>query len=258
MAMEKLRPLEAVAELPYIYIDPKSLEEKMPESDAHSNLLQYLAPLLKWLYRSESWYISSNLQIIQPLPDNGKRDITPDIAVFKGVQLPVANRRLESWQMALENRPAPSVAIEIASKSTWHDDVGDKVSEYGGLGVKEYFAYDPNIPAYWAKHRPRLLGWYYQNKVAIPMEYNESGWLWSEELQTFLVPDGRLLRLYTRDGKKRLTEAQKARLARKRERLARKREHQARLEAERAKQEVEQRLADALEKLRRLEQQDLE
>lgn len=288
MAMEKLRQSEIGLPPPYIYIDPKSLEVKVPESDAHSNLVQYLHTLLKWLYRGESWYFSLNLQIIQPLPNNGKRDITPDIAVFKNVQLPVAKNGLESWLIGQDNHPIPSVAFEIASKSTWRDDIGDKekVSEYAGLGVKEYFAYDPNIPGYWIKNKSRLLGWEYKNGIAEPMKYNKDGWIWSNELQTWLVPDGRLLQLYDQNLQRRLTKSeqlelekrealeqqhreqqarflteQKLQEAEKQRQDAERREREARLEveqklqdAERQRQEIEKQLQEALEKLRRLEQ----
>lgn len=257
-----------------IYRDPELLEEDMPEADAHLSLILYLVPLLRWLYRDKNCYIGGNLLIIQPLV-GGERQIAPDVAVFKNLTEPLNEGRLNSWRMSEPNRPAPVVTFEVASEKTWHDDLGKKISDYAELGVHEYFAYDPNTPPYWGING-RLRGWRYikgQAEVLVP---NKQGWLWSEELESWLVSDGRLLHLYDRQEQLRLTQAeeehqarleerqarlqaerqiQAERQARQAERVALQAEQRARLEAERvAKQELEQKLQEALEKLRQLGQ----
>ena len=88
---------------------------------------------------------------------------------------------------------------------------------------------------------------------------NADGSLWSEELASFLVPDGQLLRLFDRHRQRRLTEAEAEAAARRAEARARQAEAEARQAAERraeaqatARQAAEQRAEALAEKLRSL------
>ncbi len=58
------------------------------------------------------------------------------------------------------------------------------------------------------------MGWRYEANRIIELEPDERGWLWSEELESWLVADGSFLRLYDRDGQKRLTEGEALETAR--------------------------------------------
>ena len=42
-----------------------------------------------------------------------------------------------------EEGKAPDFVLEVASKSTWREDLGPKRDIYARLGVKEYWLYDP-------------------------------------------------------------------------------------------------------------------
>ena len=42
-----------------------------------------------------------------------------------------------------EEGRAPAFVLEVASPSTWRDDLGRKRSVYARLGVREYWQYDP-------------------------------------------------------------------------------------------------------------------
>ena len=54
-----------------------------------------------------------------------------------------------------EEGKGPDFVLEVASPSTWREDVGPKRSIYARLGVKEYFLYDPT-----GEHlTPRLQGY---------------------------------------------------------------------------------------------------
>jgi Uma2 family endonuclease len=245
----------------YIYIDPK-IEENMPESDDHSVLIEKLRPLLKWLYREQNWFITGNLLIIQNTAST-TRKTSPDIAIFKGVQQPVSDTTITSWRIGEPNRPAPAVVFEVASEATWQNDVGDKVGEYGLLGVQEYFTYDPNMPPLWGVKNQRLRGWSY-NPVgqAIILETDERGWLWSEQLQAWLEPDSKTLHLCNQAGQRLLTEAETKQAALQAEQITRRAirtklkaeqtarkaaqvaEYQTRLAAEQRIQELETRLRE--------------
>ena len=65
--------------------------------------------------------------------------IAPDVFVVFGVE----DRRRLNYKL-WEEGPAPSFVLEVASPSTWRDDLGWKRSVYARLGVREYWQYDPD------------------------------------------------------------------------------------------------------------------
>jgi hypothetical protein len=110
----------------------------------------------------------------------------------------------------------PQVIFEILSLETWKKDLREKPAKYASMGVLEYFAYDPNEPPLSQATAARLWGWRLNARRNIMVEIppNPSGWLWSEQLESWLVPDQTYLRLYDRSHQFRLTgEEAKDRLA---------------------------------------------
>ena len=195
-------------------------EDLMGESAAQSHLIFYLLKVLEWLSRAEQWFVISNLNIYRERRRN-EYPLAPDVAVFKGVVVPnVADRKLRSWRLYEPNRPAPRVVFEISSEETWREDLDHKPAAYALLGAQEYYAYEPNDPPYWPKSAGRLRGWWLESGVMIERSPDERGWIWSEELESWLAPDGALLRLYDRDGHIRLTEGEAQRAAKEAERTA--------------------------------------
>ncbi len=241
-------------------------EEDLPESHVQLYLMIYLISLLRQLYIYENWYVGGNLEIL-PLKSGGPYaflNLSPDVVLFKGAVLtPAEQQRLTSWNLNEPNRPPPTVVFEISSKGTWSVDLVEKPIWYGQLGAKEYFACDPQ--GVWGRTNSRLRGWRYTNGVPTELELDERGWLWSEELESWLEPDGVYLRLRTPDGALRLTgqefeqaarfESERRIIAERNTRL--KLEHQSeteraarleaerRAEAERAAKEVERAAKEA-------------
>jgi hypothetical protein len=117
--------------------------------------------------------------------------------------------------------------FEICSDTTWRDDLFVKPAKYATLGVQEYFAYDPNEPPYFPRPGERLRGWRYGGDMPEELHPDAQGRLWSEELASYLVPDGAFLRLYDRDGQMRLTQAEAAAADAATERAARETERAA-------------------------------
>ena len=59
------------------------------------------------------------------------------------------NRQRPNYKLWEEGQ-APAFVLEVASPSTWQDDLGWKRSVYARLGVREYWRYDPageHLPA---------------------------------------------------------------------------------------------------------------
>ncbi|MEI6047159.1 MAG: Uma2 family endonuclease, partial [Chloroflexota bacterium] len=188
--LNRLDTLPEEEEEDYYYDMHPTKEDLMGESVAQQDLMSHLISLLKELYHIEGWFVSGNLNIYRTA-DKKEYPLAPDVALFKGVVLSRATRvPLRSWKMVLPERPAPTVVFEICSKETWKDDLKKKPEKYRQMGVKEYYAYDPNMPQYWSDRPNRLRGWHYQAGELIELKLDERGWLWSNELDSWLVPDG--------------------------------------------------------------------
>ena len=69
---------------------------------------------------------------------NPRRSVAPDVFVVFG-----AARRVRDVYKLWEEPKAPDFVLEVASKSTWADDLGRKHRLYAALGVREYWLFDP-------------------------------------------------------------------------------------------------------------------
>jgi Uma2 family endonuclease len=219
-------------------------EEEMPESNLQLVLMIYLIGVLKYWYADEGWFVGGNLMVKPPDATQYTRSfksLSPDVLVCHGVVLSEAEEQaLTSWDMNEPNRPAPSVVFEICSNSTWQIDLDRKPGWYGQIGVREYFAFDPQ--QFWRGSNVHLRGWRYVNGLPMELETDERGRLWSVTLDSYVVPDGIRLRLTDRRGRQRLTEKEASEVAqREAERARRKAEREARA-AQQARQQAEQRL----------------
>jgi Uma2 family endonuclease len=204
MALRK--PVKEPAIIEYYYDTHPTHEDLMGESTFQADLIHYLVDILRWLYRAENWFIATNLNIYQS-HDYLEYPLAPDVALFKGIEKP--KNGLRSWKLLLPDRPAPNVVFEICSDGTITDDLEEKPEKYRKLGVREYFAYDPHEPVLRKKYSARLFGWRYNpGGETERLRVDERGWLWSEELESWLAGEGLYLRLYDRDGNLRLTEAE--------------------------------------------------
>lgn len=207
--------------------------EDVPESDSQFELADYLVDVFKYQYRAEGWYIIGNMEISQP----GYSAVAPDVAIHKIVAVPrVGRKTIKSWRMGKPDRPAPAVVFEISSTNTWKTDLAEKVIRYQQMGVREYFAYDPTVPQVWKDKSRRLRGWSYQDGSIQELQPDARGWLWSEELDSWLAPAVNLLHLYDRDGNRRPTGEEA--------------ERTARIQAEMREKATDTALQDLLRKLR--------
>src|SRR5437588_5934614 len=119
--------------------------------------------------------------------------VMPEIAVIKGETY----RAVRSWKVG-EGDPPPQLVFEVLSEDTWRKDVEVKPETYAQMGVVEYFAYDPHEPTVVNRGMPRLWGWRRDKSSTemVRLVADAKGRLWSEELESWLVPEGPDLRLY--------------------------------------------------------------
>jgi Uma2 family endonuclease len=88
----------------------------------------------------EDWYLGADMFVYYEMGQRNKK-LAPDLFVCMGVPRLSRRRRVyKTW----EERHGVDWALEIVSKGTWREDVGDKRELYARrLGVQEYFVYDP-------------------------------------------------------------------------------------------------------------------
>ena len=191
-------------EIEYYYDSHSTEEDLMGETDFHHALIHYLIEVLTWLFDRRRCAIYGNLNFYQT-SDPKEYPIAPDIAVIPGI----AHRSIRSWRVG-KSGPAPQVVFEIASEETWKKDLLEKPGKYAGMGVREYFAYDPNEPLLSRRTNRRLFGWHLDasGRSMREMQPRSDGSLWSASLESWLVPDGTMLRLYDRNNQMRLTHAE--------------------------------------------------
>ena len=82
-------------------------------------------------------YVSGDLLVYYE-EGNPRVSVAPDVFVAFGVE----DRMRMSYKVWEEGK-APDFVLEVASKSTWREDLGPKREVYARLGVKEYWMYDP-------------------------------------------------------------------------------------------------------------------
>lgn len=177
----------------------------MGETPVHAAVIHYLMSVLHWLFQGQRCAVYENLNFYQT-SDSREYPLAPDIAIIKGVDY---REDIRSWRVG-KTGPAPHVVLEIASPETWKKDLQEKPTLYAQMGVQEYFAYDPYQPPIRRTTDRRLFGWQLDAKrrEMIAMLSNARGWLWSEQLESWLVPERASLCLYDRQQRLRLTEAQ--------------------------------------------------
>jgi Uma2 family endonuclease len=250
--------------LPFIYDDDEFFYDKdgnkLGEHSRHSNLGIFLRELLRWQFRKQDCTISYNLtfrasKLVDELAaadasSEGRRyiDITPDVALIRGA----APIDFATYVIGPGN-PPPQVVIEIGSPSTFTEDLGRKLRLYAEVvQAREYFTYDPHRKRLWKG--ARLKGWRMINGVYQELEPDERGWIWSEELESWLAEDGPNLWLYDKDGNRRLQEGEEEKL-RADNAEAKLEEEKLRAEQAEAFAQEEKRRADQLEsRLRELEE----
>lgn len=188
---------EQIVEEPFfydLYPDELEMDAEKAASATVFELRMYLLPVLMWHFHKKGWYVGSDMSI-RVKPDSS-RPITPDVMVCPVAFTPETKpKRFRTYNLYEQNRPVPFIVFEFPSEGNWQEDLYEKPQQYLELGVKEYFVYDPHDPLY-VPDGKKLRGWQYDEKQMYEILPNTQGWLWSNQLNCWLVPDDLLLRLY--------------------------------------------------------------
>ena len=223
----------------YYELHPDEWEEDNDVSNAtaHTRLMLYLTSVLTYYYKKQDWFIIPEL-VMQHINWPLEKPVTPDLAVFLGTIVPL-EVNMSSWVIGRPDRPAPDVVFEIASESTWDEDISRKPHSYALLGAAEYYTYDPYTPQVWKPADRRLRGWHNAGGHMFEVLPNPDGSIWSPKLRSYLMPDDKLLRLLDIDRVRRVSEWEAAEAA---VREAQQAKRQARIAAKRLREAEESEL----------------
>ena len=83
-------------------------------------------------------YVGGDMLMYYRMNDNQTR-VAPDVFVVIGA---AGKHFRDSWIVWREGK-APDFVMEVASPSTWRRDAGEKRDIYAGMGVTEYWRFDP-------------------------------------------------------------------------------------------------------------------
>ena len=126
--------IRAAVEVEY----PSSDGKPLAENDAQLAAIVYGITVLRTHFAGRSdVYVSGDLLIYYE-EGNPRVSVAPDVFVVFGVE----DRMRMSYKVWEEGK-GPDFVLEVASPSTWREDVGRKRGIYVGLGVREYWLYDP-------------------------------------------------------------------------------------------------------------------
>ena len=117
---------------------PSSDGKPLAENDAQHTAILYGIGALRVRYAGRrDVYVSGDLLIYYE-EGNPRVSVAPDVFVVFGVE-----DRMRMNYKVWEEGKGPDFVLEVASPSTWREDVGRKRDIYARLGVKEYWLYDP-------------------------------------------------------------------------------------------------------------------
>ncbi len=188
-------PSPPTTEPNYEIIFPKGeywSDEPPLETYLHLTQIILLLKSLQWLWQDRKDYFAAGNLTIYYSPNQKKSEYFrgPDFFVVLGTKW---DEKRKSWVVWEEEGKYPNVIIEILSNSTAATDRGEKKEIYQDtFRTPDYFWFDPYTLEFQGF---TLISGKYQ-----PIESNEQGWLWSEQLQLYLGIYEDKLRYFDIDG----------------------------------------------------------
>lgn len=179
------------AELPDF--PPSDLLSDEPPLESYRHLMQIILLLtsLEWYWQERNdFFAGANLSIYYNLNQLKNRDFRgPDFFIVLNTE----RRERKSWVVWDEGGKYPNLILEILSESTAAVDRGLKKQLYQDVfRTPEYFWYDP--------YSYEFQGFHLSDSCYQPIETNQQGWLWSQQLELYLGMHDRQLRFFTPAG----------------------------------------------------------
>lgn len=164
-------------------------EESVLGSDLHQDAIYALRDTLRRhaKHHALSWYVSSQIRMVVPLPRREDWHPSPDIFVVPGIDTSAR----ASYDIRTDG-PMPPFVIEVASPSTWRADIGSKADAYQLAGVREYIVFDPTGDLLGTSVR----AWHGEPGAWTEWRPDPQGAWQSAVLGVALRPEGLLLRVY--------------------------------------------------------------
>jgi Uma2 family endonuclease len=176
----------------------------MAETDTHRNqMVDLLDELREYLRSHPRRYASGNTFVYYRDDANERQSVAPDIFVV----LDVENKERRYYNIEVEGK-APDLIIELISTGTKLEDLGNKRVLYAGLGVREYYVFDPIGEVI----KGQLRGFRLVDGEYVPMV---GARLQSQVLDIDLVVEQGWLRLYDRNTGQRLLTHEESEAARR-------------------------------------------
>jgi Uma2 family endonuclease len=117
-------------------------EESVSGSDYHlMAILALYDVLLRFSQRmARHWYVTAEVLVLADVPDRDRNPWRPMPDVYVVVDAEQVQRISYDVRTGL---PFPQFICEVASDSTWDEDVSGKQRLYADLGTQEYIVFDP-------------------------------------------------------------------------------------------------------------------
>jgi len=166
-------------------------DEPPLETELHLRQIILLLKCLEWLWRERNdVYISGKLTIYYSRNKRKDKDFRgPDFFVVLGTE----RKTRKSWTVWEEEGKYPNFILEILSESTAKIDRSLKKELYQDtFRTPDYFWFDPDTLEF--------AGFHLVDGTYKPLEANEEGQLWSQQLGFYLGIKGDLLRFFTEEG----------------------------------------------------------
>ena len=145
LAVPLPRPAAAADDGAVIEVDdltihyPSSDGEPMAETEwQYIPLTETVAALRHWFRHRLDVYVIGDMLVYYRMNHNDIR-VAPDVFVVFGA---TGGPPRDSWLVWREGK-APDFVMEIASVGTWQRDAREKRDIYAGMGVTEYWRFDP-------------------------------------------------------------------------------------------------------------------
>jgi len=118
-------------------------EESVSGSDFHlAAILALYDVLLRYARRmARRWYVTAEVMVLVDVPDRSRNPWRPMPDVY--VVLDTDDTPRTSLDTRIAGQPFPQFICEVASESTWREDIGEKRRLYADLGAREYVVFDP-------------------------------------------------------------------------------------------------------------------